>query len=97
MNDTTLIKDLKKLLGDRFTQSESAKLNHAKGEDAYDPVLPLAVVFPNSNEDISEILKICNKYSTPITTFGTGTSLEGQAVGNSRGITMSLQNLNKIL
>ena len=29
--------------------------------------------------------------------FGTGTSLEGHALGNENGITISLENLNKII
>ena len=32
-----------------------------KGEDAYDPVLPRAVLFPKNNEELSKILKICNR------------------------------------
>ena len=31
----------------------SVLVNFAKGEDAYDPINPQAVVFPNSNEELS--------------------------------------------
>ena len=33
----------------------------------------------------------------PIVPFGTGTSLEGHVVGNEDGITLSLENMNKVL
>ena len=92
--DSELIKNLTNLLGDRISFSESVRNNHSKGEDAYDPVLPEAVVFPNSNEEISNILKECNKFKIPVTAYGTGTSLEGHVVGNSNGITLSLENGN---
>ena len=95
--DSELIQKLSNLLGDRISFSESVRNNHSKGEDAYDPVLPKAVVFPNSNEEISKILKECNKFKTPVTAYGTGTSLEGHVVGNNNGITLSLENLNKII
>ena len=38
--------ELKKLLNGRFSTSESARANYARGEDTYDPILSQAVVFP---------------------------------------------------
>ena len=97
MKKNILQKELSAYLGERFSISESIRENYSRGEDAYEPVLSQAVVFPNSNEEISYIAKLCNKHQVPIVPFGTGTSLEGQAVGNIDGITMSLENMNKIL
>ena len=97
MKNNILQKELSEFLGERFTLSESIRGNYARGEDAYESVLSQAVVFPNSNEEVSTIAKLCNKHNVPIVPFGTGTSLEGQAVGNKDGITMSLENMNKIL
>ena len=53
---------LSSLLGERFSLSESVRSNYAKGEDIFDPVLPFAVAFPNSTEEVSQILKLCNKF-----------------------------------
>ncbi len=97
MKNNVLQKELLDLLEDRFTTSESVLINFSKGEDAYDPVKPQAVVFPNSNEELSKILKLCNAHGTPIVPYGTGTSLEGHAVGNANGITISLEKFDKIL
>ena len=66
-------------------------------EDTYDPILSKAVVFPETNEEVSRILKICNEHKIPVVPFGTGTSLEGNVVGNDQGITISLEKMNKIL
>ncbi len=89
--------ELKKIFNGRFSTSESTRANYARGEDTYDPVLSKAVVFPESNEEVSKILKLCNEYKTPVVPFGTGTSLEGNVVGNENGITISLEKMNKIL
>ena len=97
MKNSVLQKKLMDLLQDRFTTSESVLINFAKGEDAYDPVKSEAVVFPNSNEELSEVLKLCNEHKTPVVPYGTGTSLEGHAVGNPDGITISLEKFDKIL
>ena len=97
MKNSVLQKKLMDLLQDRFTTSDSVLVNFAKGEDAYDPVNSEAVVFPNSNEELSEVLKLCNEHKTPVVPYGTGTSLEGHALGNPDGITISLEKFDKIL
>ncbi|MDA9678200.1 FAD-binding protein, partial [Candidatus Pelagibacter sp.] len=89
--------ELKKIFNGRFSTSESTRANYARGEDTYEPVLSKAVVFPETNEEVSKILKLCNDHKIPVVPFGTGTSLEGNAVGNSNGITISLEKMNKIL
>ncbi len=89
--------ELKKIFNGRFSTSESTRANYARGEDTYDPVLSQAVVFPETNEEVSQILKLCNEHKIPVVPFGTGTSLEGNAVGNSNGITISLEKMNKVL
>ena len=89
--------ELKKILDGRYSKSESTRANYARGEDTYDPVLSQAVVFPETNEEVSTILKLCNERKIPLVPFGTGTSLEGNVVGIEEGITISLEKMNKIL
>ena len=91
------MQELTSLLSNRFSVSQSTRANYARGEDTYDPVLSQAVVFPESNEEVSGILKLCNDHKVPVVPFGTGTSLEGNVVGNDKGITISLEKMNKIL
>ncbi len=89
--------ELKKIFNGRFSTSISTRTNYARGEDTYDPILSKAVIFPETNEEVSRILSICNKHKIPVVPFGTGTSLEGNVVGNEKGITISLEKMNKIL
>ena len=89
--------ELKKIFNGRFSTSVSTRANYARGEDTYDPILSKAVVFPESNEEVSKILKLCNEHKIPVVPFGTGTSLEGNVVGNEKGITICLEKMNKIL
>ena len=96
MNEHVQI-ELKKILHDRISTSESTRTTYARGEDTYDPILSKAVVFPETNEEVSKILSLCNKNKIPVVPFGTGTSLEGNVVGNDKGITISLEKMNKIL
>ena len=96
MNDQVQA-ELKKIFNGRFSTSVSTRTNYARGEDTYDPILSKAVVFPETNEEVSKVLSICNKHKIPVVPFGTGTSLEGNVVGNDKGITISLEKMNKIL
>ena len=96
MNDQVQAK-LKKIFNGRFSTSESTRANYARGEDTYDPILSKAVVFPETNEEVSKILSLCNEHKIPVVPFGTGTSLEGNVVGNEKGITICLEKMNKIL
>tara|TARA_B100000963_G_scaffold278688_1_gene247067 strand:- start:996 stop:2369 length:1374 start_codon:yes stop_codon:yes gene_type:complete len=96
MNEQVQI-ELKKIFNGRFSTSVSTRSNYARGEDTFDPVLSKAVVFPETNEEVSKILQLCNEHKVPVVPFGTGTSLEGNVVGNENGITISLEKMNKIL
>ncbi len=97
MENNILQTELSSLLKDRFSISKSTRANYARGEDAYEAVLSQAVVFPETNEEVSKILSLCNKHKIPVVPFGTGTSLEGNAVGNENGVTLSLEKMNKVL
>ena len=81
MKNNILQKELTSILGDRISTSDASRNNYSRGEDIFDPEPSQAVVFPNSNEEISKIVKLCNNYKIPIVPFGTGTSLEGHVLG----------------
>ena len=66
--------EIKKIFEGRFSTSESTRANYARGEDTYEAVLSQAVVFPETNEEVSKILKLCNENKIPVVPFGTGTS-----------------------
>ena len=89
--------ELKKIFNGRFSTSKSTRANYARGEDTYDPILSQAVVFPETNDEVSKILALCNQHKVPVVPYGTGTSLEGNVVGNEKGITISLEKMNNIL
>ena len=86
--NTILQQELKKILNGRFSQSESTRLNYSRGEDTYDPILSKAVVFPETNEEVSKILKLCNEHKVPVVPFGTGTSLEGNVAVSYTHLTL---------
>jgi glycolate oxidase len=57
---------------------------------------PLAVVLPETVEQIKQVLKICKQHSTPVVTRGAGTGLAGGAMPLAQSIVLGLSKLNKI-
>jgi glycolate oxidase len=59
--------------------------------------LPDVVVKPGTTEEISQLLKLCNRYKIPVTPRGGGTGLSGGALPHLGGILLSVERLNKII
>lgn len=59
--------------------------------------LPDAVLFANNEEEISKILKYCNKFKIPVTPRGAGSGFSGGSLAINGGIVLSLEKMNKII
>lgn len=60
-------------------------------------VKPVFVVLPDSTEQVSSIVKLCNEYKVPFVPRGAGTGLSGGALPTEEGIVISLSRMNRIL
>ena len=58
---------------------------------------PLAVVVPETNEEVIETVRLCYKAGIPFVARGSGTSLSGGSMPVEGGIVITLNRLNKIL
>lgn len=97
MTTDIAISELQALLGDRLSTGESVRENHGRDEAYFDPRLPDAVAFPQSTEEVSQIMKICSAQNVPVVPFGVGTSLEGHVIPIEGGISIDTSRLNQIL
>ena len=77
--------------------SENEKLAYAQDKTEDFVYMPELVLVPGNTEDISKILKICNKHIIPVTVRSTGTGLSGGALPVKGGIVISMEKFNKIL
>ena len=59
--------------------------------------LPEVVLRPRTAQEISEILKICNRDKIPVTPRGAGTGLSGGALPHLGGVLISTERMNSIL
>ena len=103
MEQTTLdkrqqaITALRERFGGRLSTVSGVRDHHAKDESWHHPHRPDAVVFPESTEDVVEIVRICAAYQTPVVAYGTGTSLEGNVIPHLGGVVVDLERMNQIL
>ena len=96
MNKT--INDLKKSLSPQNVLTELEE-RFAYSQDASNSIgsMPDAVVFVENIEQVQEVVKIANKYGTPVICRGAGTNTVGACVAEHGGIILNFSKMNKIL
>lgn len=84
--------------GDRFSISRDARRHHGEdGTHLHDGLLPDAVVWAESTDDVVIALELCNQYRIPVVPFGGGTSLEGQIAAVEGGLSIDLSRMDTVL
>src|SRR3981081_3298933 len=66
-------------------------------DGAIDKHRPLAVVFPLSTDEVSQVVRACNRRGVPYTARGAGTGLSGGAIPARGGVLISLARMSRIL
>ena len=66
-------KELRALLGTRFSTDDATRDAHARDASYHQGTLPEAVAFPKTNAEVADIVRICAKHKIPIIPYGTGT------------------------
>ncbi len=60
-------------------------------------VRPLAVVLPETQEEVIQTVRLCHDFGVPFVARGSGTSLSGGSLPVPNGIVIALNRLNKII
>lgn len=97
MTIATTLEALSPLLGDRLSRSKSDLAAHGQSESYFPPIPPDAVAWPETAEEVSEIVKICAANGCPVTPWGAGTSLEGHALAVRGGLCVDFSRMNQLL
>ncbi|MFN7478262.1 MAG: FAD-binding protein, partial [Burkholderiales bacterium] len=59
--------------------------------------VPLAVVLPETHEQVAAVLRTCAELGVPVTARGAGTSLSGGAMPSVNGVVLGMAKFNRIL
>ncbi|KAF9766004.1 hypothetical protein IL306_001625 [Fusarium sp. DS 682] len=97
-------KEFAAILGPENVSTDRADLMTHSGSDyqSYEwteesAILSHVVLYPQSTEQVSKLMKICFRHRLPVTPYSGGTSIEGQYIPHLRGICIDFGRMNKIV
>ncbi len=93
-----IIEELKTILPEErlfFHRESLQKYSHDETEDL--SFYPEAAALPENAEEVSALVKLCNKHLIPITPRGAGTGLSGAALPVFGGLVISMERMNKLI
>jgi D-lactate dehydrogenase (cytochrome) len=93
----TLADRLAGMIGARASVARGVLEQHGQSESYYRALPPDIVVFPETTQEVAEIVKVCAAAAMPIVPFGAGTSLEGNAASVAGGVCFDFARMNKVL
>ena len=92
-----LLEELRAIPGANLSVAAAVREHHSRGESHHPSVLPDAVAFPATSEDVQAIVKACASHKVPIVAFGAGSSLEGHVNPIFGGISIDMSRMNQVL
>ena len=91
------VRELTAAFGNRLVTSQAVRQQHGHTTTWHHNEPPDAVVYPQSTQDVQQIVLICSRHGTPVIAFGTGTSLEGHVNAPHGGISIDVRDMNRVL
>ncbi|EXC03805.1 D-lactate ferricytochrome C oxidoreductase [Morus notabilis] len=90
--------ELKAICQDRLTMDYDERYFHGKPQNSFHKAvnIPDVVVFPRSEEEVSKIVKSCNKHKVPIIPYGGATSIEGHTLSPNGGVCIDMSLMKKV-
>ncbi|MEY3526191.1 MAG: hypothetical protein RL543_289 [Pseudomonadota bacterium] len=83
--------------GARVVTNETVRMQHANTLTWVAAQAPDIVVYPETTEEVAEIVKICAAHRIPMVPFGTGTSFEGHTNAPFGGVSIDMNRMNAVL
>jgi len=92
-----LTQELQARFGNRVVTSQAVREQHANTLTWVENQPPDVVVYPQSTEEVVEIVKLCARDKVPVIPFGTGTSFEGHTNAPYGGISVDTSMMNAVI
>ncbi|CCE06256.1 putative D-lactate dehydrogenase, mitochondrial precursor (Lactate dehydrogenase D) (DLD) [Bradyrhizobium sp. STM 3843] len=88
---------LSDLIGPRASVARGVLDQHGQSESYYPTLPPDIVVFPETTQEVVQIVRLCAEAGAAVVPFGAGTSLEGNAASVTGGVCFDFARMNKVL
>ncbi|OAY40683.1 D-lactate dehydrogenase [cytochrome], mitochondrial [Manihot esculenta] len=93
-----LIDELRAICQDNMTMDYEERYFHGKPQNSFHSAvhIPDVVVFPRSEEEVSNIVKSCDKHKVPIVPYGGATSIEGHTLSPHGGVCIDMSLMKSV-
>lgn len=93
-----LIEELKAICQDNMSMDYDERYFHGKPQHSFHKAvnIPDVVVFPRSEEEVSNIMKSCDKHKVPIVPYGGATSIEGHTLSPHGGVCIDMSLMQNV-
>lgn len=82
---------------DRFSTHADHLAVASRDESSLPPIIPNAIVWALSADEISRTIKLCREYRVPLTTRGAGSALEGSTIPSHEGLVLDVSRMTRVL
>lgn len=97
MMDSAIIEQLQQAIGAEKVLSSPVDLIAYSFDGTFEQHLPDVAVLPETNEEVSAVVRIASQYDVPIVPRGMSSGLAGGSIPIRGGIVLSLTRMNRIL
>ena len=97
MNKKRIVQELERIVGRGMVIHHPDDLLVYEYDGSVDRGLPLAVVFPDSTQQVSQVMGLAHGAGAPVVPRGAGTGLSGGAIAREGGIQIALTRMRSIL
>jgi D-lactate dehydrogenase (cytochrome) len=88
---------LKAQFKERVSTAHAVCEHHGRDESPYPPMLPDAVVFASSTDEVAWVARLCHQHKVPLIPYGAGSSIEGHLLAVHGGISLDLSGMNQMV
>ena len=92
-----LLAQLHARLGKRVSVVQAVREHHGRDESPFAPMLPDAVVFAQTTEEVAAVVSLCAAHRVPLIPYGVGSSLEGHLLAARGGVSLDLGRMNQVI
>ena len=92
-----MLEALRAHFGARCSTALAVREQHGRDESPIDAPPPEAVVYCESTDDVTAVVKLADRYAVPVIPFGVGSSLEGHLLAVQGGVSIDLSRMNKLV
>ncbi|KAL7763900.1 hypothetical protein ACKLNR_007258 [Fusarium oxysporum f. sp. zingiberi] len=94
------VNEIRQILGKDIVSVDSDDLDehgYSEWSTSNTDVRPVAIVRPQTTEQVSSIARICTKYKVPMIPYGAGSSVEGNFSSPHSGVCLDLSGMDRIV